>query len=165
MRATFTTRDLAMFVHRHSEGKDQFDQIMGAVQSPPELVKLDKDGRGNERSTSRDMIATEQRLERASVDLEARRHHGVSHARAGPGGYARQGAFARTAQCLRPRDWRVRAYQRRWLCRLKALCAQVVCSRPRQGLRWAPRPVQTPIFIFDLPHESIFGVRAVDAKW
>src|SRR3546814_8785016 len=29
-QATFTTRDLAMFVHRHSDGKDQFDQAMSA---------------------------------------------------------------------------------------------------------------------------------------
>ncbi len=30
-QATFTNRDLAMFVHRHSDGKDQFDEVMGAV--------------------------------------------------------------------------------------------------------------------------------------
>jgi ATP-dependent exoDNAse (exonuclease V) alpha subunit len=34
-QATFTKRDLAMFVHRHSEGKEQFDLAMGAVQSSP----------------------------------------------------------------------------------------------------------------------------------
>ncbi len=60
-QATFTTRDLAMFVHRHSEGKEQFDQVMAAVRASPELVKLGKDGRGQERSTSRDMIDTEAR--------------------------------------------------------------------------------------------------------
>ncbi len=31
-QATFTTRDLAMFVHRHSDGKEQFDRVMAAVQ-------------------------------------------------------------------------------------------------------------------------------------
>src|SRR3546814_8307926 len=59
-QATFTTRDLAMFVHRHSDGKDQFDQAMSAVRSSPELVALGKDGRGEDRFTSRDMIDTEQ---------------------------------------------------------------------------------------------------------
>lgn len=76
-QATFTTRDLAMFVHRHSDGKEQFDQVMAAVRASPELVKLGRDGRGDERFTSRDMLATEQRLERGTIALEARRHHGV----------------------------------------------------------------------------------------
>src|SRR3546814_11329692 len=48
-QATFTTRDLAMFVHRHGEGKEQFDSIMAAVRAAPELVALGKDGRGEER--------------------------------------------------------------------------------------------------------------------
>lgn len=77
-QATFTTRDLAMFVHRHSEGKDQFDRIMTTVRAAPELVALGKDGRGDERFTSRAMIETEQRLERATIRLEARRHHAVT---------------------------------------------------------------------------------------
>ena len=77
-QATFTTRDLAMFVHRHSEDKDQFDRVMAAVRAAPELVVLGKDGRGDERFTSRAMIETEQRLERATITLESRRHHAVS---------------------------------------------------------------------------------------
>jgi Ti-type conjugative transfer relaxase TraA len=77
-QATFTTRDLAMFVHRHSEGKEQFDRVMAAVRAAPELVALGRDGRGDERFTSRTMLETEQRLERATVGLEARRHHIVT---------------------------------------------------------------------------------------
>ncbi|GFM31595.1 Ti-type conjugative transfer relaxase TraA [Novosphingobium sp. PY1] len=76
-QSTFTTRDLAMFVHRHSEGKDQFDDVMAAIKSSPELVRLGKDGRGDDRFTSRSMLETEQRLERATISLDARRHHGV----------------------------------------------------------------------------------------
>ncbi|WP_426256040.1 Ti-type conjugative transfer relaxase TraA [Sphingomonas sp. DC2300-3] len=76
-QATFTTRDLAMFVHRHSEGKEQFDAVMAAVRASPEMVKLGRDGHGQDRFTSRDMIATEQRLERATALLEASRRHGV----------------------------------------------------------------------------------------
>jgi Ti-type conjugative transfer relaxase TraA len=77
-QATFTTRDLARFVHRHSDGKDQFDAVMSAVRSAPDLVALGKDGRGEDRFTSRQMIDTEQRLERASELMAARRQHAVN---------------------------------------------------------------------------------------
>ncbi|MDV3459224.1 Ti-type conjugative transfer relaxase TraA [Sphingomonas sp. HF-S4] len=77
-QATFTTRDLAMFVHRHSEGKEQFDHVMAAVRGSPDLVALGKDGRGEDRFTSRAMIETEQRLERATVRLEASRRHNIA---------------------------------------------------------------------------------------
>lgn len=76
-QATFTTRDLARLVHRHSDGKDQFDQVMAAVKSAPELIMLGKDGRGEDRFTSRAMLETEKRLEHATAELDARRHHGV----------------------------------------------------------------------------------------
>ncbi|MBL9067119.1 MAG: Ti-type conjugative transfer relaxase TraA [Sphingopyxis sp.] len=77
-QATFTNRDLAMFAHRHSDGKEQFDAVMGAVKASPHLIALGKDGRGDERFTSRVMIETEQRLERATATLDARRNHGVA---------------------------------------------------------------------------------------
>ncbi|AMU91561.1 Ti-type conjugative transfer relaxase TraA [Sphingopyxis macrogoltabida] len=76
-QATFTNRDLAIFVHRHSDGKEQFDAVMSAVKSSPDLVALGKDGRGDDRFTSRAMIGTEQRLERATATLDARRRHRV----------------------------------------------------------------------------------------
>ena len=71
-QATFTKRDLAMFVHRHSDGKEQFDHAMSAVQSSPDLIVLGKDGRGEDRFTSRDMIEVENRLHRASELLAER---------------------------------------------------------------------------------------------
>jgi Ti-type conjugative transfer relaxase TraA len=76
-QATFTKRDLAMFVHRHSEGKDQFDQAMSAVQASPDLVALGQDGRGEDRFTWRDMIEVEARLERASQMMAERERHRV----------------------------------------------------------------------------------------
>jgi len=90
-QATFTTRDLAMFVHRHSDGKEQFDQVMSAVRASPDFVALGKDGRGEERFTSRDMIETEQRLEHATVAMAERSRHGV-------GDLERGAALARAAQ-------------------------------------------------------------------
>ena len=71
-QATFTRRDLAMFVHRHSDGKEQFDLALNAVQSSPNLVALGKDGRGAGRFTSRDMIEVEARMERASALIAKR---------------------------------------------------------------------------------------------
>ncbi|MEZ0498329.1 MULTISPECIES: Ti-type conjugative transfer relaxase TraA [Sphingomonas] len=76
-QATFTTRDLAVFAFRHSDGKEQFDRVMAAVRASPELVALGKDGRDQERFTSREMIATEARLEKAGDELAARREHGL----------------------------------------------------------------------------------------
>ncbi|EGD60849.1 conjugal transfer protein TraA [Novosphingobium nitrogenifigens DSM 19370] len=76
-QATFTARDLATFAHRHSEGKDQFDAVLAAVRSSPDLVRLGADGRGEERFTSRAMLETEQRLEMATARLDAQRHHAV----------------------------------------------------------------------------------------
>jgi Ti-type conjugative transfer relaxase TraA len=77
-QATFTRRDLAMFIHRHSDGKEQFDRAMSAVQASPELVALGQDGRGQDRFTSREMIAVEDRLHRASAVMAERRAHRVS---------------------------------------------------------------------------------------
>ena len=78
-QATFTTRDLAVFAFRHSEGKDQYDQVMAATRASAELVALGRDGRGDERFTSREMIATEARLERSGEALVDTRRYGVAH--------------------------------------------------------------------------------------
>jgi Ti-type conjugative transfer relaxase TraA len=77
-QATFTHYDLAKFIHRHSDGKDQFDRAMSAVQTSPEMVALGQDWRGQDRFTSREMIAVEDRLHRASEVMAERRAHGVS---------------------------------------------------------------------------------------
>ncbi len=87
-QATFTNRDIAMFAHRHSDGREQFDAVLGAVRSSPDLIALGKDGRGEDRFTSREMIETEQRLQRASELMAERERHRVSEA-------DREGALAR----------------------------------------------------------------------
>ncbi|MFA7585188.1 MAG: Ti-type conjugative transfer relaxase TraA [Novosphingobium sp.] len=76
-QATFTTRDMAIFVHRHSDGKDQFDAAMSAVRGSPDLIALGRDGRGQDRFTSREMIETEQRLQRAAELMAERERHRV----------------------------------------------------------------------------------------
>lgn len=77
-QATFTQRDMAMFLHRHSDGKDQFDAVMSAVKASPDLIALGQDGRGEDRFTSREMIETEQRLGRVAEALAERERHRVS---------------------------------------------------------------------------------------
>src|SRR3546814_20261580 len=66
---------MAMFVHRHTDGKEQYDRAMSAVRGSPDLIELGKNGRGDDRFTSRDMIETEQRLQRASELMAERERH------------------------------------------------------------------------------------------
>jgi len=87
-QATFTRRDMAMFVHRHTDGKEQYDRAMSAVRASPDLVVLGNDGRGEDRFTSRDMIETEQRLQRASELMAERERHRIDEK-------AREAALAR----------------------------------------------------------------------
>src|SRR5450631_404137 len=37
-RSTFTQRDMAKFAHRHSDGIEQFNEVMGAMRDAPDLV-------------------------------------------------------------------------------------------------------------------------------
>ena len=76
-QATFTHRDLAMFAHRHSDGREQFDAVIASVKSSPELIELGQDGRGDDRFTSRGMIDAEQRLHRAAETMTARERYRV----------------------------------------------------------------------------------------
>jgi len=78
-QATFTMRDLAQFAFRHSDGKDQFDGVMASVRGSPELVALGKDGKDQERFTSADMIAVEERLGLSASMLATSERHGVAN--------------------------------------------------------------------------------------
>ncbi|WP_288806432.1 Ti-type conjugative transfer relaxase TraA [uncultured Novosphingobium sp.] len=77
-QSTFTRRDMAMFAHRHSDGIEQFNEVMGAMRSSPDLVELGQDGRGEDRFTTRDMIEAEQRLHRAAEMMAERERHEVN---------------------------------------------------------------------------------------
>ena len=76
-QSTFTDHDLARFVHRHTDDKDQFDQAMGVVRASPEVVALGTDGRGRERFSTREMLGVEARLERSAEGLAGREGHAV----------------------------------------------------------------------------------------
>lgn len=79
-QSTFTDHDLARFVHRHTDDPDQFGRAMSAVRTSPELVALGTDGQGRERFSTREMLETEHRLERAAEALGSRGGHQVSAA-------------------------------------------------------------------------------------
>lgn len=81
-RASFTQADLARFVHRHSHGKEQFDRVLAAVRASPELERIGRDGRGEERFTSREMLRVEERMRIAADRLSERAGHRVTPAQA-----------------------------------------------------------------------------------
>ena len=74
-QSTFTRRDIAKFAHRHSDGIEQFNEVMGAMRNAPDLVELGKDARGEDRFTTRAMIEAEQRLHRAAKLMADRERH------------------------------------------------------------------------------------------
>ena len=76
--STFTRRDLARFVSRHTTDAAQFTVAMARVEASPELVRLGQDGRGRERFTTQEMLHTEQAMERAAATIGGRDQHRVS---------------------------------------------------------------------------------------
>ncbi|HVK80960.1 MAG TPA: MobQ family relaxase, partial [Verrucomicrobiae bacterium] len=76
-QATFTQRDLAKLAHRHSDGQEQYERVLSAMRHHPSVVELGRDGRDEERLTTRAMLTTEQRLVRDAAELAASREHAV----------------------------------------------------------------------------------------
>ncbi len=76
-QSTFTRLDLARFLHRHSDGAEQFAQVMAKVERSPELVALGRDDKGQDRLSSREMVTVERRLARSADDLSRDTHHRV----------------------------------------------------------------------------------------
>ena len=79
-QSTFTRRDMAKFAHRHSDGIDQFNEVMGAMRGAPGLIELGKDTRGEDRFTTRAMVEAEQCLHRAAELMAERDRHEVRNA-------------------------------------------------------------------------------------
>src|SRR5271168_2943742 len=79
-QSTFTRRDIAKFAHRHSDGTDQFNKVMGAMHNAPDLVELGKDISGEDRFTTRAVIETEQRLHHTAKLMAERDRHAVRDA-------------------------------------------------------------------------------------
>ena len=76
-RATFTRRDLAMFAHRHSDDKEQFDRVLAALRGSDSLLALGPDGHGIERFTTVSLPSAEEGLTKNEEAL-ARASHRVA---------------------------------------------------------------------------------------
>ena len=76
-QSTFTQRDMTKFAHRHSDGIDQFNEVMDAMRNAPDLVELGMDARGDNRFATRQMIEAERRLHRATELMAERECHEV----------------------------------------------------------------------------------------
>jgi Ti-type conjugative transfer relaxase TraA len=74
-QATFTNHDLTRFLHRHTEGREQFDAALAKVQASDEIVRLGRDGQGRARFTSREMMRIERGLERDAEQMADRPGH------------------------------------------------------------------------------------------
>jgi Ti-type conjugative transfer relaxase TraA len=90
-QSTFTRRDMARFAHRHSDGIEQFNEVMGAIGRAPDLVELGKDRRGEDRFTTQQMVEAEQRLHKAAELMAERERHSVND-------MDRDAALARTVE-------------------------------------------------------------------
>ena len=77
-QSTFTRRDLARFVHRHTADREQFERAMARAEAAPELVRLGTDGRGRERFTTSEMLQVEQRMEGAAAAIAGQDTHRLS---------------------------------------------------------------------------------------
>lgn len=78
-QATFTRRDMAMFAHRHSDGKEQFDQVLAALRGSDQLLALGSDGRRDERFTTASMHNAEEALVRNAATLAVAKHNVPRH--------------------------------------------------------------------------------------
>jgi Ti-type conjugative transfer relaxase TraA len=76
-QSTFTRQDLAWFVARHSEGAEQFAEVLAKVEASPELVRLGEDAAGRVRWTTREMLAAERQMEGQAAALAEGQAHGV----------------------------------------------------------------------------------------
>ena len=78
-QATFTLRDLAMFAHRHSDDKEQYDRVLVAMRSSEVLLALGRDGQGAERFTTVSMLSAEEALSRSATALAGSAHSVPKH--------------------------------------------------------------------------------------
>ena len=78
-QSTFTDKDLARFVSRHTVDAAQFNQVYYAAKASPNCVAIGVDKKGEQRFTTPNMLFLEAGLLNAASDL-ARRKNNIVHA-------------------------------------------------------------------------------------
>jgi Ti-type conjugative transfer relaxase TraA len=73
-QSTFTRRDIARFINGHTVDAEQFRNVLARVMALPALVRLGRDGRGEERYTTKEMLALESGLAATAEALAQERH-------------------------------------------------------------------------------------------
>jgi len=68
-KATFTERDVACFVNRHTLSTEQFQQVLAKIMGSDQLLTLGTDDRGQTRYTSVEMFETEKKLMKHAIEL------------------------------------------------------------------------------------------------
>ena len=68
-QSTFSKQELARLVDRHTDGAEQFAAVMAQVTASPEMAWVGVDGRGQDRYSTREMLACERRMERAAATV------------------------------------------------------------------------------------------------
>jgi Ti-type conjugative transfer relaxase TraA len=77
-QATFTERDIAKYLHTHTDGAEQFQSAYLKVTTSAELVPLRVDDRGRTRFSTREMVGLERGMLERAGRLAAGREHTVS---------------------------------------------------------------------------------------
>jgi Ti-type conjugative transfer relaxase TraA len=77
-QSTFTHKDLARFIHRHTENAEQFNLVFAKVKESKELVFLGLDTKNQQRFSTRDMLNCEASMMCAAESLDKRLSHKVS---------------------------------------------------------------------------------------
>jgi len=76
-RSTFSKQDLARLVNRHTDGAEQFTAVMAKVTASREMKWVGLDGRGQDRYSTREMLACEHRMEGAAEAIGEEAVHRV----------------------------------------------------------------------------------------
>lgn len=77
-QSTFTTRQVACFVHRHTVDRAQYEAVYQKVMASPALVRVGLDEQGRERFTSKELLGIETQLLKQAEDLSQSITHPVT---------------------------------------------------------------------------------------
>ena len=77
-QSTFTHHDIARLASRQSVEVEQFNRVMTAIKTHPDLVSLGKDDQDRERWTTQSQLTLEKNLMTQAVELSLSERHGVS---------------------------------------------------------------------------------------